>query len=883
MTLPLRSRKGFVLAVKHEGRQSYYELLPSAGIIRLLPDFSASLIGGVLTEGFWGNARVIYRDPISVPFDWDAHTHGSQPRKNQNCMAIIDQFGETFTAQKIDESYTSFPCTLKSQRLKKLTSFISHTLFFVDEEHYRSAAYDETKYDKEQKIRDNILNITKSIVPFWGSIEDLASGDAKKIKDGFLGIFIDIASFLFPIGKFASGSMRLVSISGKLGVRATLPSFMTLTKKLFITTLNNLNPIDGIPTLLGALGAGVSRLGKFGLFKLKGLAGRTGQYDFVQGLPQATDPGRWKPLAAGDQLGSVNGIEDIVLRRTNTGSIPSYHPVDPHSGKPYGPPLADKTHRLTLGRSSYAALEATDQQVTIRVAESAKIRSIPEIEGRTTLFIDDVPYRLDGDRLRRIELIDESENFKRASCRIKRVLAKGVCINEFVTDVPHDPIDIPALHSFDETKGYAPWFGERRCTPLARSGHEGEFFLRDGVLYRSLNNNVKPWTNNMTRLGFPKAWPQPKAEILADVQFQKGMYARIEIQGTYTGSNELHRVGAIVVPSIGDDALYLFTRVNSDKCYLARLPAGQKLSELQTVTMKRLFKAELEKGTLGEELLRIHNGSLTANNMAAIYGVSAVENAIESMERIAIRVGVPRNPPYNMKFVKVDTRPGEALLFDNSTRMIVTELPDGTDTWKRSRDASPTLRRRTADVFDTLFQEPTIKQAMDSVFRIDRTMVKLQDLLPRSLRPHQPRNIAYAEVTKADGTREVYVSVSGEPDTTSKLPLFKAWLGAEEIRIGDTTYFNIDANVLNTKTSLLTDSHDNLLAIPKTYPKLPDQPTSVDSESKLIGALHKKYPDKTAIRSVNIATTMPPCESCAVIIKLFGYTGGKNALNVIWK
>jgi len=201
--------------------------------------------------------------------------------------------------------------------------------------------------------------------------------------------------------------------------------------------------------------------------------------------------------------------------------------------------------------------------------------------------------------------------------------------------------------------------------------------------------------------------------------------------------------------------------------------AGQKLSELQTVTMKRLFKADLDKGTLGEELLRIHEGSLTANNVAAIYGVGAVENAIESMERIALRVGVPDNPPGNMKFLKVDTSPGEALLFDNSTRMIVTELPDGASTWRRSRDASPTLRRRTADIFDTLFQETTINQATGSVFRIDRTMTKLQDLLPRSLRSHQPRNIAYAEVTKTDGAREVYVSGFRGTDTTSKLPLFK--------------------------------------------------------------------------------------------------------------
>ncbi|MHC8382907.1 hypothetical protein [Pseudomonas sp. LB3P14] len=338
ITLPLRARKGFFLAVNHGNQKSYYELLPSAGIIRRLANFKSELVGGELTKAYWGSLPVNYLDPKTLPFDWDAHEKGTKPKKDKTCKAIIDQIGETFPAPKISENYTSYPCTLKSQRLNKITYFIAHSFFFVDEELYKTAAYDQTKFDKEQQAKDTILKITKLIIPFWSSVEDLASGDANKIKDGFLGIFIDVATFLLPIGKFASGSIRLASVPGKLSIRATLPSFITLTKKLFISTLNNLNPIDGIPTLLGALGAGVFRLGKFGLFKLKGLAGRTGQYDFVQGLPQATDPGRWKPLAAGDQLGSVNGIDDVVLRRANAGNIPSYHLIDPQSGRPYGPP-----------------------------------------------------------------------------------------------------------------------------------------------------------------------------------------------------------------------------------------------------------------------------------------------------------------------------------------------------------------------------------------------------------------------------------------------------------------------------------------------------------------------------------------------------------------
>jgi hypothetical protein len=886
LTMPLRLRMGLILRLSNNGKTSWYECLPRAGILRKRTDITDGMLNGQITTEQWsirGTVRVKVRRGQSLPFDWDAHAKGHVPKNGATCTAIIEQLGDTYRP----EPPSVFPPYISTNRAAEIATYIAKSFFYFDEDVLYESARKQTDLERLEEKRHTLLDKFVNFVPFFGNLDDLESDNPNKRINAIFGLYTDSLTFALPLGKFVSGTAKLVSTSVRMGYRHTLPQFSPLLSKLMVSSLQNFNPLDGMPSLARSLVLGlyaVNRLAlKTAIKLIKRLSERTGTYDFIKGLPQVSAPGHFQLPGASDELAYTRNVADVPVRKVSNARPFDYRLIDPLSNKPYGPPLADKTYRLSPGRSSYEALEATDQQVTVRIAENAQIRAVPEIDGRTTLFIDDVPYRLDGNRLRRIELIDESKNFKRASCRIKRAPAKGVCINEFVTDAHGDPINTPALHSFDETKGYALWFGERRCTPLARPGHEGEFFLRDGVLYRSLADDVKPWTNKMTRLDFPKAWPQPKAEILADVQFQKGIYARIEIQGTYTGSHELHRVGAIVVPSIGDDTLYLFTRVNGDKYYLARLPAGQKLSELQTVTMKRLLKADLEEGTLGEELLRIHEGSLTANNVAAFYGISAVENAIESMERIAIRVGVPHSPPDNMKFVKVDTSPGEALLFDNSTRMMVTELPDGANTWRRSRDASPTLRRRTADIFDTLFQETTIDQKIGSVFRIDRTMTKLQSLLPRSLRPRHPRNIAYAEVTKTDGAREVYVSVSGEPDTTSKLPLFKAWPGAEDIRIGDTTYFNVDSNALNTKTSLLMDSHDNLLAIPKTYPKLPEQPTSLDSESKLIRALHRKYPDKTAIRSVNIATTMSPCESCAVIMKLFGHTGGENALNVIWK
>lgn len=63
------------------------------------------------------------------------------------------------------------------------------------------------------------------------------------------------------------------------------------------------------------------------------------------------------------------------------------------------------------------------------------------------------------------------------------------------------------------------------------------------------------------------------------------------------------------------------------------------------------------------------------------------------------------------------------------------------------------FRQKTVEIFDTLFVESIIKpKNVDSALRIDRTMKKLQNLIPESERTHNARNIAYAEVTTAAGS-----------------------------------------------------------------------------------------------------------------------------------
>lgn len=882
ITQGLKLRMGFILQLTYKGQTRSYECLARAGIIRKCADISLDMLGGRVDsqvfKSFPTATKRHMRVGIKVPFDWAAYESGSLPKRNATCEAIIEQLGQTFESV----APTGYPVPISCGRATELAAFIAKNFFYYDEDKLFAFARAETDLDR-RIARPHWLHSVKSFLPFFGSIEDLQSDDSTRKAWGIFGLIVDIVSFAFPIGKFVSGIVKVAAAVIRSGFRAALPKFASISRKFLTASLRNMNPLDGVPSLLKMSLRGVYTINKIA-FRAAGrqlykALGRSGQYDLIKGLPQVSDPGTYRALAASDDLAMTRGINDIPVRRVANPDVPEYRMIDPLSNKPYGPALPDKISRLSVGRSTYKALDVADNRVTVELAEHAKVRETLEIDGRTTAFINDVPYRLDGDALRRVELIDDSTRMKRIPCRIKRAPGDTVCVNQYMTSTAHP--DTPAIGSFDEAKDYAPWFGERLCTPSARNGVPGEFYVRDGRLYQVLDGTAKHWKGDLATAGISTRSLLPKQQLLANMQFRQGIYGRIEIQGAYEGSNELHRLGAIVVPDIDGTKTHVFARPNAETCYLATLPAGETLNAHQTLFMKRLTPAELHESALGGELQRVYDGSVTANNIAAIHGRPAINRAMSTMERIAIPIGTTANPPANMKWLKVDTSPGEALMFDNSTRMIVTQLPAGSTTWSRSRDASDVLKQRTAEVFDALFDGPAINQTAGSVFRINNTMQRLNNSLGRLRRPN-PRNIAYAEVIKADGAREVYVSVSGGQKVTAKLPLFKNNPRSDRIVKDGTLYINADWGQRPPTTALRLDGSGNLLAIPRTPAQLPVMPTSLDSESKLISAIGKAYPDKQSIQSVSIATTMAPCQSCAVVMKAFGHDGGQDFLNVVW-
>ncbi|KPG93869.1 deaminase domain-containing protein [Pseudomonas sp. RIT-PI-r] len=893
-----RARMGFILRASYRGSEHFYECLPRAGVIRKRGDVSVSHLDGLLSRRpppkdgkiqDEGLARVhLHR----LPFDLNAHKKGSVPKRGAFCLAVLDPLGDALAPSAIPEAHhnTWANLTFTSARTVQISALVATDHLYVDEKALYSEAWGETRFEREG-LNKHWIHALKGFIPFWGSLEDLHSNDPGKRALGIFGLLLDIVSFAIPLGKFVAGSIRLAVVAGKMAIRVALPSMAQLSKKLLLSSLNNLNPLDAAPALLSLGGKGLTstvraviHLEKKALSRLKRLAGTSAEYDLLHSLPQALDVGRWKPLSHSDQLAAVKGIDDVPVRNVAISDF-SYHVLDPLSERPFGPRLTRQEHDFALGRSSYNGMDKTANQITIKLPEKTRVQHLPEADGHHTVLIDDAPYRLDGEELRRVDLIDDSRNWTLLPCRPRR--APGRQDDCRVSYTTGEPAPTPALGTVDKDKGYAPWFGDRISEPAALARQNGTFLAVDAKLYRILDNRPTLFRDDLARLGFRNGRLIPRQQIQATLQFRKGIFARVKTGGSYDGINDTHQIGAILVPAIDDSASYVFLRINSHEYYLASIRKGEIPGN--RLTFNRLSPAELANDTLGAELLTVYTGSLHANNIVRIHGLEAVQRAMHTMEQIAIPIGTSALPANNMKWLKVDTSPGEALMFDHSTRMIVTRLPEGAATWARSKEAPEAFRLKTAEIFDTLFLSPTINPANSSAaLRIDGAMQKLQNLLPMRERPLNPRNIAFAEVTTASGQREIYVSVSGAQGSTQRLPLFRH-MGGEHVRIGQTTYINIDYNSAFPRTSLEVTEQGQLLAVPltikelKTYqPTQTSRPTSLDSESKLISVIREKYPDPTEIRAIDIATTMRPCESCSVVMKQFGHDGGDAALQVLW-
>lgn len=355
-TAAARGRQGFIIQAQVEQSTTYYEVFPRAAIIRARPDIQTLKIDGDVVVRNTGStsrpSKGTFRLATSMPFDWQAYQHGHRPRDGVSSLVIAEQIGHVLpaTAPAPSESMRAAR-SWSSVRSQQLAAIVADELFHTDESQLKSAALRNTSmYEVVKETIDDFLFYAKMLVPFWGGVEDIASGDPQRVERAGLSLFTDLISFAAPIGKYIGGSGRLLAQAGKISFQAALPRFATLTKTFVLGALKELNPLEAVPALL--------KLGGLSLLRLSVATMRqvdAGLELFRKALNKPTlvptgrtlgsvDPQIWKPLQTQDSLFTVAGIDHVPMRSVGTDLLPEYRLIDPLTNTVFGPryiPLGD--------------------------------------------------------------------------------------------------------------------------------------------------------------------------------------------------------------------------------------------------------------------------------------------------------------------------------------------------------------------------------------------------------------------------------------------------------------------------------------------------------------------------------------------------------------
>lgn len=339
----VRGRAGFILGLTRKGIAGnkivhYAEMFPRIGLVRVRDDIKSLPVGGVVEVKNTGStsrpSKGSFRSGTPLPFDWKAYCEAKQPDAEQSAILIAEQLGHTLIARPVIDALD----TLESPRYPELANMIARELFFIDEQALLEKVCKATRaLDLPRDLLEELLFWGKMIVPFWGSVEDLASGDLRRIEAGGLGLFTDIISFAVPIGKYSAGLVRVANIGGKFGLRVAMPKLKTMTLKLIGSTLQELNPLSAVQSVL--------LLGRFTLVKLGNVARRQ-LLRRVALLRDGTvaarhlisaDPLSWSPRQPGDTLFTVDGYPNIPMRNIGTPDAPDYRLIDPDANRVFGP------------------------------------------------------------------------------------------------------------------------------------------------------------------------------------------------------------------------------------------------------------------------------------------------------------------------------------------------------------------------------------------------------------------------------------------------------------------------------------------------------------------------------------------------------------------
>jgi len=379
-------RFGFILKSSYLNITRFYEVFAREMIINPLPHDFTLVVGGVMQDLQIGGSGLhtytyLARNGTSMAFDWSAYQKGTRPEAGKTSTFIADLLGEVLLANPYEHAQPPTPKTLTSLRTQAITQTIAQHLFYVNER----ALYSKCKGATSLEGENPLVVLLKWFLPFWGTLEDLFSGDPDRIEQATLSAVTDLLIFL-PIGKFLGGTARVLRLTAGLGFRVVIPRLAPLAGHLVISLSKEILPdpvalLQGVGRLLKWGGKGALARGRRsytlisnGLQRFrqsaKELTGQAGHYNLVRDLA-VVDPGRWKPLATGDELFMFEGIDHVPVRNIATRIDPTHVLVDSLSGVPFGPRLY----------TTDDAVERTMLAIKVELSKASKVQESGKFSG----------------------------------------------------------------------------------------------------------------------------------------------------------------------------------------------------------------------------------------------------------------------------------------------------------------------------------------------------------------------------------------------------------------------------------------------------------------------------------------------------------------------
>ncbi|KMY01838.1 hypothetical protein V476_12060 [Pseudomonas syringae KCTC 12500] len=463
----------------HSVNERFFELIPAAGVAGEVHQAFTYEVEGVTWSGTIPITEALSRkqahqrriEKASVtplwPMDSDAYLNGTVSRS-----AIAYHRPQPGTLVPSGDLIFQADADQQSALEHLANKAAAHLLdrFF---EQSKALHLHETEWEKiwarEREFADMAARL---IIPFYGCIKDLASGD--RSGSVVLDCVTDLAFALIPLGQFAGSTARIILRAGEMSVE----SVARLTGKAVSTLIGGLAEQSAVFAVrdLGRCGLKLGVRGWSALLEevpsLRTVFSSQSLLDTVFGL----DKGMYRladsvatPLPVNvesvDRVVMVDGRRDVAVRDVGTAQQPDLRLCDPRSDAVFGKRLTPLSqNNLTefsvfsaqerIGPEHYPAIAPVipvgEGACEIRIVEGCKVQTIEREEGVFDILVDERIYHLDThahdaalrtlavERLsRRSASLQENE----AVCRVRRNLIQAPCSHgvKLITPAP-EPI-----------------------------------------------------------------------------------------------------------------------------------------------------------------------------------------------------------------------------------------------------------------------------------------------------------------------------------------------------------------------------------------------------------------------------------------------------------